>query len=401
MIRLGIFSDTITIPGKEGISVHVYELLISLERLADIEPIFFMCDRGLESHESIDAQPFKTVLVPEGDFFNIEQVRALIQQYHIDIAQTHKTYIGAAILGPACLAESIPMVTEIHDLEKRVVPLYFDSDHVEQAITDHVRFQKIQTDYSTLVRVMSKYDYDEMATTWPGFTAEKFHWLPVALDAGQTPELQPHRQGVYYVGNMSYTPNAEGAELIRDVIAPLDPAMHFTFIGRESERYSSKQINTLGMIDRLDDELVKAAVGIAPILSGSGMKIKNLTYLRYGIPVITTSLGAQGYPPSEAIIVEDDLTVWPSIIRQLLEDEILLTKLSAIARIYFLEHFGDDVINRKLTGLYANAIQSYDSRNIHALPPDEPIDPNHMYWIRELRQHINNAVTSVTALGGR
>ncbi len=44
----------------------------------------------------------------------------------------------------------------------------------------------------------------------------------------------------------------------------------------------------------LADDLVRASVAVVPLWAGSGIKIKILTALAYGLPVVTTPVGAEG-----------------------------------------------------------------------------------------------------------
>lgn len=68
-MRIGVFSDAISIPPKEGISLHVYELLRSISDDSSHEVVLFMCDRGMLDHKILESEPYTIVLIPEHDFF--------------------------------------------------------------------------------------------------------------------------------------------------------------------------------------------------------------------------------------------------------------------------------------------------------------------------------------------
>lgn len=400
-MRVGIFSDTISIPPKEGISLHVHELLHSLSSDPAHLAVLFMCDRGMLDHDTLKAEPYTIVLIPERDFFDISYIEMMMKRYNIQLAQTHKTYIASTVLGEACRRAEVPMVYEMHDIEKEVVPLYFSEEEAALEAQKHDKFQKQACAYASLIRVMSRYDYDQIAASWKEFDDNLFVWLPVAAEAPEAGFRQnSDRQMLSYIGNMSYLPNAEGARAIVDRLTSCMKNDQFCFVGRGSECYGGRNIDAYGMVDDLSPILKRTAIGLAPIFSGSGMKIKNLTYLKHGIPVLTTSLGAQGYPISPAIIVEDDLEKWPGIITALLTDRKLLDDLSSEARNLFIDNFESNHVNRQLYILYDRCLADYSSRKrqLKAAVTQRDIDPVEMYWIREYREMLSDIVDTTVVI---
>lgn len=402
-IRIAVFSDSINIPPKEGINVHSYDLLLALAERDDCTPLLIVCDRGWLSHEVLEQQPFDTILVPEKDFYDVNFISHILRDVGADIAQSYMTYFGAVILGPAAQDAGIPCVAELHDLEESVVNVYFAGDELTQATKIHTEFQQQAAQYASLVRIMSQHDFDIIKTKWSDFTSARYFCMPVSRFVEKTASVsQKHR--VLYIGNMSYAPNAEGAEIIRDKISLL--LQHeFTFIGRGSEKFANSRIEALGIVDDIEPYLAETAIGVAPILQGSGMKIKNLTYLSHGIPLITTTLGAQGFPASEAIIIEDDFSRWPSIIKNLMTKPELLARLAKIARDYFELHFEITRTTERLIELYKRAIDSYSITALQlpsrSIAKYTEVDMRHVYWLRELREAGTGAVTQATVVKGK
>lgn len=399
MKHLGIFSDSLSLPPKEGISVHVIDLLNSLSDSQHIKPILFMCDRGFITKSALRKQKFTTVVVPEKEFFQVDTIMSLIHRYRIDIAQTHKTYIGAALLGPACLRMRIPMVAEVHDIENKITPLYFTGNELKNATTLHMNFQNLECQYASLVRVMSKYDYNTILNSLEEDSdINKYHWIPV----GATPIKSSSNKAIYnacYIGNMAYKPNADGAVCIYETIAPADETITYVVAGRQSQIYNRKNIEALGEVDMIEDIIASSSIGIAPIFEGSGMKIKILTYLKCGKPVLTTSVGAHGYPSTAAIIVEDDILQWPNIIHDLLHNKSKQKRLSQIAQDYFTQYFSIDYINDRLTSLLLDTIRNYNFKPFAFIKPLKDINPEHMYWLKESRNALRPTVNTITEFG--
>lgn len=57
-----------------------------------------------------------------------------------------------------------------------------------------------------------------------------------------------------------------------------------------------KNVILLGFVDDLPRFYQSIDIIINPILSGGGIKIKNIEALSYGLPLVTTSVGAEGFP---------------------------------------------------------------------------------------------------------
>ncbi|AFK52561.1 glycosyltransferase family 4 protein [Tistrella mobilis] len=61
-----------------------------------------------------------------------------------------------------------------------------------------------------------------------------------------------------------------------------------------------------GFVESPDEYFRRCAVGIAPLLSGAGIKIKVLEFIHSGIPTVASSVGAEGIAEHENLTTEDD-----------------------------------------------------------------------------------------------
>lgn len=399
-MHIGLFSDSINIPPKEGINVHSYELLLKLSSMSGVKVTLFLCDRGWLSREVLEAQPFDTVLVNEEQFYDSSVISKIIKEYNVSITQTYMPYFGAKVLNKASLLAGVPSVAEVHDIERFVVPVYFEDFELEEALEFHENIQKQWIDNASLVRIMSNHDYDYIRR-WTELELSKLFSMPV----GTKPEIneesiQCSGSSAIFIGNISYPPNAKGAGIIVDELAPVDLSLKYKIAGRGSENFKANNVEGHGIVEDLAQILSTAAIGLSPIISGSGMKIKNLTYLKNGIPVLTTSLGAQGYPESESIIIEDDFSKWPEIIRNIIEDKTLRNLLSKEALKVFNEYFNIDLTTEKLLDVYEAAIKEYSPKNYIERFEPSGIDMCHVYWLRELREKGGQVAIKPTLVKG-
>ena len=133
---------------------------------------------------------------------------------------------------------------------------------------------------------------------------------------------------VVFVGNLSYLPNREAMQLISSTIAPKVnaeiPGAKFVVVGKKPTQ-SLSGIYFTGFVDSVADVLKVSDVGIAPLLHGSGTRLKILEYFSSGIPVVSTSVGAEGIEvkDGENIFIADKPEDFAAQITKLLKDNAL------------------------------------------------------------------------------
>ena len=147
--------------------------------------------------------------------------------------------------------------------------------------------------------------------------------IPICVDPHEFPPVasQPESNKTFeivHLGTMFWLPNMEGVLWFVNKVWPLVlneiPQAHFTIIGKKPpvdiqkipERYPS--ISVTGFVREPQPYLERAAAFIVPLLSGSGMRVKILDAWRWGIPVVSTTIGAEGISvrPGENIMIADD-----------------------------------------------------------------------------------------------
>lgn len=129
--------------------------------------------------------------------------------------------------------------------------------------------------------------------------------LRTAIDVSAYPFCLEGREPdtVLFVGNFRHTPNLEALTHFRKRIAPLVrnrvPGTRFVVAGASAPDWmasvlESDGIEFLGPVSEIREVLGRYAIFAAPILSGSGVRVKLLEAFASGIPVVATSLAAEG-----------------------------------------------------------------------------------------------------------
>ena len=92
--------------------------------------------------------------------------------------------------------------------------------------------------------------------------------------------------------------------------------------------------------DALDAHYRAARVGIVPLRVGAGVKGKVVEAMQQGLPLVTTTIGAEGLPGLEqAARVADTANALAEAVVVLLRDDHAWSARSAVQRAYVSRHF--------------------------------------------------------------
>lgn len=148
----------------------------------------------------------------------------------------------------------------------------------------------------------------------------------------ETLGLDPDRLTCIFVGSYDYDPNEAAARTILDDIAPEFPEIQFLLVGRNPPEVPADVSNVLapGYVDDLPGTLAFADVALCPLPRGSGTKLKMLDYLAAGLPIVTTTVGAQGLPivDGENALIRDTVSGMHDAIRAIAASESLREALA-------------------------------------------------------------------------
>lgn len=88
-------------------------------------------------------------------------------------------------------------------------------------------------------------------------------------------------------------------EQVWPIIRERFPMIRFSIAGQICRRLSGRTdrgVELLGRVDNLQSYYASVNVLVNPVRSGGGLKIKNVEALAAGIPLVTTEVGAEGFP---------------------------------------------------------------------------------------------------------
>ncbi len=140
----------------------------------------------------------------------------------------------------------------------------------------------------------------------------------------------PREEVVFFVGDLSWPPNADGIAWFRREVWPeitkRRPQARVEILGRGAParllREDRPDFRFLGAGADTRPHWSSAAVAIVPLLAGGGTRLKILEAAACGAPVVSTRLGAEGlaFEEESEILLRDDPGGFASAVAALLED---------------------------------------------------------------------------------
>jgi len=181
-------------------------------------------------------------------------------------------------------------------------------------------------DQVDLVLYPSDEEVSELQQKKPGINVKQ---LPLYQLTSPMPYNQDHRSGILFVGGFNHTPNVDGLLwFVRKVFPLISVEANFHIVGssapQEILELASDRIIVHGYIS--DGELTslyqKCRLAVVPLRYGAGVKGKVLEAMQAGIPLVTTSIGAEGIPEADSMFsIADEEKLFAGAIDQLYNDE--------------------------------------------------------------------------------
>jgi len=180
-----------------------------------------------------------------------------------------------------------------------------------------------------------------------------------------------HKFTILFVGMMDYYPNTDAIIFFAERIAPIlreksSQPWHLRVVGtppRKKWMRSLKdfpEIKLSGFVKDLKPEYEAAGIVIVPIRGGGGTRIKILEAFTHGIPVVSTSKGAEGLEVKNGVhlFIEDDPDLFADACIRLMNDHQLRDEISHRAFSLAVSKYSPEIINHIWTETLSETYRS-------------------------------------------
>jgi glycosyltransferase involved in cell wall biosynthesis len=196
---------------------------------------------------------------------------------------------------------------------------------------------------------------DELPGT-PSFTIPNIHPLqePVALEAADPATL-------LFIGSYARPGGETNIDAMRyfctevlPLVVAQCPQARLRIIGgprnAEIDALASPYVEVLGFVPRTEPYLATATISIAPLRFGGGMKGKIGEAMSFGLPVVTTSTGIEGFglTPGEHALVGDTPRAFADHVIALLRNPGQRDKVRRAGHRFISEHYSDVAVQARV-----------------------------------------------------
>jgi glycosyltransferase involved in cell wall biosynthesis len=170
------------------------------------------------------------------------------------------------------------------------------------------------------------------------------------------------RHGIVFVGAFPHHPNVDAMQFFcKDILPSVRQRLgdtKITIVGSQPPQWlqnmNSEHFVVAHRIPDLAPLLNECRVSMAPLRYGSGVKGKVLLSMGYGVPVVGTSIAAEGIPAmtGREILIADNAVSFADALNEVYRDEMLWNKLAQNGKKVVENYFSRDVARSALTRLF-------------------------------------------------
>jgi glycosyltransferase involved in cell wall biosynthesis len=171
---------------------------------------------------------------------------------------------------------------------------------------------------------------------------------PNAIPLVPEPPHSPD-DSIVFSGNMEYHPNLDAVRYFAAEIWPIlrerHPTLVWRLVGRNPDSVKpftdDPRIQVVGSVADAVPELARSKIAVVPLRTGSGTRLKILEAWAAGIPVVSTSIGAEGLPgrDGEHLLLADSPAAFAGAVTRLLSCPELCRSFGMAGRLLVEKEF--------------------------------------------------------------
>ena len=194
--------------------------------------------------------------------------------------------------------------------------------------------------------------------------------VPICVDPAGQQMIERDDRGprILHLGTMFWPPNIEGVLWFANQVLPLIlqeiPDAKFIVAGKNPPQMIKSlsedaspirdHIEVTGFVVDPTDLIAGSQVFVVPLLSGGGMRVKILDAWIWGLPIISTTIGAEGIiiNPGENILIADEAHEFAAAVVRILENSSLAYKLREKGRTSVEMYYDWQEVYQRLDDVY-------------------------------------------------
>lgn len=288
------------IPSFDGASQRFAHVSKNLSDLG-VDLTVIHCYRGWSDLDTIKNQNFKTIAVsPKYYYHDYSVVDKIIKSIKPDVVEMNDMELLMSTGLYINKKFKIPLVYEAHFVSSVLVKNVTKND---KAVPLEKANEKIVSQIVSGIVCFTNVDKKDFVESTK-IDPKRIKVIPLGsnLDRIKFRKVTQKDKTVLFLGNMYFQPNHDAVDEIVNNIAPLvfekNKNVNFRFVGDVPDvlkrKYQSKRVIFQGRVEDINQVFKDVRVCIVPVTAGGGMRVKILTYMASGIPIISTKVATNG-----------------------------------------------------------------------------------------------------------
>lgn len=294
-----------------------------------------------------------------------EALRVVTQRTRFDAAVAELTYMYPYL---STLPRTITRIVDTHNIDSLLIGRYADNFRsVWKRLYARITAKKLaafeREVFADADHVWVCSDREAAQIRHEGL-AENVLVAPNGVDVPEAPLRQDDRRPprVVFCGHMSYYPNVDAAlyfaEHVLPRLADRYPGLEFRVVGQSPDARlldlarRDDRVHVTGRVEDVRPYIVDSTVVAVPLRAGGGTRLKILEALALGMPVVSTSIGAEGleFVDGRDLLIADSAGAFTAAIERLIDDPAYARRLGQSGRAAVIEKYSWPSIESALGG---------------------------------------------------
>ena len=195
--------------------------------------------------------------------------------------------------------------------------------------------------------------------------------VPIGVDVEYFRPVERNRssRNILSIGTMYWPPNVDAMLYFHREILPIIrerfPDCTLTIAGQGPAKAvtslaADSAVKVTGYVEDVREIARNCGVFVVPLRSGSGVRVKILNALAMGLPVVSTSIGAEGLDVKDRqhLLIADSPQEFAEAVSKLFQDSELACRLGRNGRRLACEKYSWDVVGERLLRVYETELGS-------------------------------------------
>ncbi len=297
---------------------------------------------------------------------------------------------------------ALPLLDEVRARQPRARIIVDSVDVVFNRLEAKARVTQAPEDRAKAVATkaieLGVYDRSDIVITVTDADAAILHLESPQLATFTIPNIHPledplaipekHDKQLLFIGSFARPGGETNADAmawfcgeILPLIVAAEPDVRLRIIGGsptpEITALASDRVDVLGFVPETRPLLATSAISIAPLRFGGGMKGKIGEAMSFGLPVVTTSTGIEGFGlvPGVHALVGDNPRDFADAVIRLLRDRQYLEQVRMAGHGFIRDHYSDVAVRQRVDTLFGG-LESYPVKRIPLVP----------FWVKRAKQ---------------